>query len=82
VVKASPRLHAIGTLSNFWSSQCQVVVCECDHLTDFTYMDETFSYMGLTLTYFEKVRTSQKLRRCWGLSLDHLPAHAAVRFVV
>jgi hypothetical protein len=49
--------HHLRVRLMFCSSllRLQAVMCECNHLTDFTYLDETFSYMGLTLTYFEKV---------------------------
>jgi hypothetical protein len=52
------------------ASRLQVVVCECNHLTDFTYMDETFNYMGLTLTYFEKVGFEKRVRSTHGAPVD------------
>jgi hypothetical protein len=47
-----PRLHVKKNEQSLFliMSGGSVQVCECNHLTDFTYMDETSSYTGLTLT--------------------------------
>jgi hypothetical protein len=52
---ASDRLKAIR-LTYLPFPPTQAVVCECNHLTDFSTLEETLDYMGVTLHSYEEAR--------------------------
>ena len=57
---SGPLLHCLwGVMVKLIISLCvleQFVVCECDHLTDFSTLEETFDYLAISLSSFQLVR--------------------------